>query len=187
VTLPLVLFNPKNYDRFFEILRQQNARETALMMGLFGLLGVLLVYCAWIAFDLGSSFVRTWQAHQLQRHSKHGFGLVLLEGGLVARLIDNIDQHNCFWLPREAITDIIWQRMREEGAKHSRWVYRTQLGYITEHQRKQQKRWLILKGHMVKMGDPTWDSKRDRALFNQLYNWWQGPQASQFLDDTPSI
>ncbi len=187
LTLPLVLLNPKNYGRLFQIVRQQNLGETALMVGLFGLLGVLLVYCAWMAFDAGSSFVRTWQAHQLQRRSEHGFGLVLLERGLVARLIDNIDHHNCFWLPREAIADIIWQRIREEGAKHSRWVYRTRLCYITEHQGKQQKRWLTLKGHMVKMGYPTGDSKGDRALFDRLDDWWQAPEQSKLLDDTIGI
>ena len=176
LTLPLVLFNPKNYGRLFQIVRQQNAVENALMMGLFGLLGVLLGYLAWMAWDGGSSFVRTWQAQQLQRRSEHGFGLVLLEHGLVARLIDNIEGHNCFWLPRNAIADIIWQRIREEGAKHSRWVYRTQLCYVTEHRGKQQKRWLTLKGHMVRTGYSTGDARGDRALFERLYDWWQAPE-----------
>ena len=176
LTLPLVLFNPKNYGRFFQIIRQQNAVENALMMGLFGLLSMLMIYSAWMAFDGGSSFVRTWQAHQLQQRNEHGFGLVLLEQGLVARLIDNIDGYNCFWLPREAIADIIWQRIREEGAKHSRWVYRTRLCYITEYRGKQQQFWLTLKGHMVKTGYPTGDSRGDRALFDHLYDWWQTPK-----------
>ena len=157
------------------------------MMGLFGLLSLLLIHCARMAFSGASCFIRTWQAHQLQRRSKHGFGLVLLEQGLVARLIDNIDNHNCFWLPREAIADIIWHRIREEGAKHSRWVYRTQLCYVTEHRGKQQKRWLTLKGHMVKMGYPTSDSKSDRALFDRLYDWWQAPEKSKFSDDITSV
>jgi hypothetical protein len=172
--LPLVLFNPKNYGRFFQIVRQQNAAETALLVGLFGLLGLLLVCSGWMAFDGASSFLRTWQAHQSQQRNEHSFGLVLLERGLVARLIDNIDNHNCFWLPRKAIADIIWQRIRE-GDKHSRLVYRTRLCYVTEHQGKQQKRWLTLKGHMVKTGYPMGDSRGDRALFEQLYDWWQTP------------
>lgn len=176
LTLPLVLLNLKNYDRFFQIVRQQNVGETALMVGLFGVMGVLLVYCAWMAFDAASAFVRTWQAHQLQRRNQHGFGLVLLERGLVARLINNIDHHNCFWIPQEAIADIIWQRIREEGVKHSRWVYRTRLCYVTEHQGKPQKRWLTLNGHMVKTGYPTGNSRCDRALFDQLYAWWQAPE-----------
>jgi hypothetical protein len=95
---------------------------------------------------------------------------------LVARLIDNIDHHNCFWLPKKAIADIIWQRIREEGAKHSRLVYRTRLCYVTQHQGKPQKRWLTLKGHMVKTGYPTRDSRGDRALFDHLYAWWQTPE-----------
>jgi len=61
LTLPLILLNSKNYGRFFQIVRQQNMGETTLMVGLFGILGVLLVYCAWMAWDGGSSFVRTWQ------------------------------------------------------------------------------------------------------------------------------
>ena len=182
LTLPWVLLNPKTYGRFFQIIRQQNLAETAFMLGLLALGGILLVYCAWIAWDTCSSFVRTWQAHQLQRHSEHGFGLVLLERGMVARLIDNIDFHNCFWLPREAIANIIWQQVREEGAKHSRWVYRTQLCYVTEDQGKQQKRWLTFKGYMFKTGYPTWDSRGDRALFEQFQAWWQAAEPSQTSD-----
>jgi hypothetical protein len=180
LTLPLVLVqSPESYGRFVQIARQQSLGETALMMGLFGLVGVLLVYGAWIAWDGGSSFVRTWQAHQLQRRHEHGFGLVLLEGGLVARLIDNLDErHNCLWLPREAIANIVWHRIREEGAKHSRWVYRTHLCYLTAHRGKPQKRWLTLKGHWVKM-DSVDDSRRDRALFDQLYAWWQADDHHQ--------
>jgi hypothetical protein len=173
LALPVILFNLENYGRFFQIVRQQTAVENALMMGLFGLLGVLLVYLAWMAWDGGSSFIRTWQAHQLQQRNEHGFGMVLLEHGMAARLIDNIGGHNCFWLPRKAIADIIWQRIREEGAKHSRWVYRTRLCYVTEHRGKQQKRWLTLRGDMVKTGYPMGDSKGDRALFDRLYDWWQ--------------
>jgi hypothetical protein len=175
LTLSLVLFNPKNYGRFFQIVRQQNVGETALMVGLFGVLSVLMGYLTWMAFDGGSSFVRTWQAHQLQRRNEHGFGLVLLEHGIAARLIGNIEGHNCFWLPQEAIADIIWQRIREEGAKHSRWVYRTRLCYVKEQRGKQQKCWLTLRGDMVKTGYPTGDSRGDRALFDRLYDWWQAP------------
>ncbi len=192
ITLPLGFLNqlvrePESYVRYFQIIRQQNTGEMALMVGLLGLGGVLLVYCAWIAWDGGSSFVRTWQAHQLQRRGEHGFGLVLLERGLVARFIDNIDGRNCIWLPREAIADIIWHRIREEGAKHSRWVYRTQLCYVAEHQGKRQKRWLTLKGRMVHMGCPIGDPNGDRALFNRLYDWWRSPEQSQLLDDTASV
>ncbi|NJN71317.1 MAG: hypothetical protein HC799_00090 [Limnothrix sp. RL_2_0] len=143
VLLPLALLNqlvlqPESFGRFIQTIRQQNAKETVFTLVLFTLLGLLLIYCAWFAWNGFSSFVRTWQAHQLQRRGKHGFGLVLIEAGLVARLIDNIDNvHNCFWLPREVITNVVWQRIREEGAKHSRWVYRTQLCYVKEHQGKQ--------------------------------------------------
>lgn len=190
LTIPVALLNqlvqkPESYGRFFQTIRQQNAGEMVLMLGLFGVLGVLLVYCAWVAWDGGSSFVRTWQAHRLQRRRNHGFGLVLLEWGLVARLINNIDGKNCLWLPREAIANIIWHRIREEGAKHSRWVYRTQLCYVTEHRGTPQKRWLTLKGHMVKTGTST-ENKSDRVLFDQLYEWWRSPDPSPLPDDTNS-
>ncbi len=158
-----------------------------LMMGLFGLIGLLLIYCAWMAWDAGSSFVRTWQAHQWQGHRKHGFGLVLLEQGLVARLIDNIEGRNCFWLPRETIADIIWQGVREEGAKHSRWVYRTRLCYITENQGHSQECWLTLKGYMVKINHSAGDLRGDRALFDRLYNWWQMPSQSTSLDNNSAF
>ena len=161
---------PESYVRFFQIFRQQNVVEMALMLGLLALLGLLLIYCAWVSWNGASAFVRTWQAHQLQRRNRNGFGLVMLPDGLVARLIDNIDGHNCFWFPREAIADIIWQRIREEGAKHSRWVYRTRVCYLSEHKGKTQKYWLTLKGQMVKTGHPTGDVRSDRALYDQLYD-----------------
>lgn len=183
----LVLFNPNQYGHLFQIVRQQTVGETTLMLGLFGLLGGLLLYCAWMAFDAGSSWVRTWQAHQWQRRHKHGFGIMLLDQGLAARLIDNIHGYNCFWLPRDAIADILWQRIREEGAKHSRWVYRTQLCYIIEHQGNPQQRWITLEGRMVKLGYPSWDAKRDRALFDRLYAWWKMLEQPQLQDDDPGL
>lgn len=181
LTLPLALLNqgvrePESYHHFFQTVRQQNVGEIVFLMILFGLAGILLVYCGWMAWDGASSFVRTWQAHYSQRRNKHCFGIVLLEQGVVARLIDNIDGRNCLWLPREAIANIIWHRIREEGAKHSRWVYRTQLCYVTESRGKPQKRWLTLKGNMVKTGHPAGNEQGDRALFDQLYNWWQAPE-----------
>jgi hypothetical protein len=183
LTLPLALVNqwvrePESYGHFFQTVKQQNMGGAVLMVSLFGIAGILLVYCAWMAWDGCSSFVRSWQAHQLQRRDEHGFGIVLLERGLVARLIDNIDGHNCLWLPREAIANIIWQRIREEGAKHSRWVYRTQLCYVTEYRGKPQKRWLTLKGHVVKTGHPVGHESGDRALFEWLCDWWQATEAS---------
>ena len=105
----------------------------------------------------------------------------------MARLIDNIEGHNCIWLPRKAITEVLWQRIREEGAKHSRWVYRTRLRYVTEDQGKRQTHWLTLKGTIVKTGHSTGASKSDRALFDRLYHWWQATEPLTVLDDTSSI
>jgi hypothetical protein len=180
---PMLLYQwvryPDRYQRFWQTVQQQNAVENAVMVGLLGLIGVLLVYCAWMAWEAGSSFVRTWQAHQWQRRGGHGFGLVSLEHGLVARLIDNLEGHNCIWLPREAIADILWQQIREEGAKQSRWVYRTRLCYVTAHQGQPQTRWLTLEGYRVKTDHSAGDTRSDRALFEQLDAWWrQAPPRS---------
>lgn len=177
MTLPIALLNPKSYARFLQIVRQQNAIENLFLLGLLALTGVLLVYCGWFAWSGCSSFVRTWQATQFQKHDRHGFGLALLAEGLVARLIDNIDTCNCIWLPREAIIDILWHEIREEGTKHSRWVYRTHICYVVKHRGKLQKRWLVLRDHMFHTGHPTGagsigDSRGDRFIFEQLHNWW---------------
>ena len=185
LTVPPILLselvqNPAGYARFFQTIKRQNLEENAMTLVLFTLCGVLLVYFVWIAWDGSSGFVRTWQANRLQRQGEHGFGIVLLDRGIVARLIDNIDGRNCLWLPREAIAEILWQRVREEGAKHSRWVDRTRLCYVTEDRGKPQKRWLTLKGRMVQTGHPigdssVGDSRGDRFLFEQLDNWWRSP------------
>ncbi|MGB3493203.1 MAG: hypothetical protein WBA57_10770 [Elainellaceae cyanobacterium] len=58
ITLPLAFLNqwvrePESYGRFFQTIRQQDTGGMVLMVGLFGFCGVLLVYCAWIAWDGG--------------------------------------------------------------------------------------------------------------------------------------
>ncbi len=191
LTIPPVLLNqliqePESFSRFWRIIRQQNATENAFTLVLFVILGLLLVYCAWFAWNGCLSFVRTWQASQFRRRHRHGFGLVMLESGLVARLIDNIgdSRHNCFWLPREAIANVVWQRIREEGAKHSRWVYRTQICYVKEHNGQQRKYWLTLKGYMFELEAVRYGEKGDRPLFDQLYDWWERTEDIKYLDDS---
>ncbi|MEM9245525.1 MAG: hypothetical protein AAGA67_07270 [Cyanobacteria bacterium P01_F01_bin.153] len=184
LTLPPVLLSelvrsPEGFVRFFQALERQSTAANALLLGLFILLGALLIYCALIAWNGGLSFIRTWQAHRLQKRGKHGFGLALLEKGIVARLINNIDErNNCIWLPREAIVDILWQRVREQGVRNYRWVYRTQLCYVAEHQGKPQTYWLTLRGDIIQTGYPAGEGnpRCDRFLFDQLYNWWQTPE-----------
>lgn len=174
--------NPQSYSRFFAQVMAMSPGQIAFTVGLIVIAAALLVYCAWFAWGQGSAFGRTWQAHQQQRRKEHGFGMVLLERGLVARLIDNVEGWgNCLWIPREAIANIVWQQVREEGAKHSRWVFRTQVIYLTEHRGKPQKRWLTLRGSLVKTGYMAGDSRGDRALFDTLYAWWQ-EKASQTED-----
>jgi hypothetical protein len=61
--------------------------------------------------------------------------------------------------------------MREEGAKHARWVNRTRICY---HTADQQRRWLTLKGGLVQLGYMTsGDPRSDRALYETLIAWWQ--------------
>ena len=180
ISIPVVFViqlvqKPESFRRIYDTIKAQSLGEMAFTIGLLLLIVLLLVYCAWIAWDLCSSFVRTWQASRSQRRDEQCFGLVMLERGLVARLIDNIESRNCLWLPREAIANILWQEMREEGAKRSRWVYRTRLCYVTERRGKEEKRWLTLKGHMLKTGHPIGDTQGDRVLFDRLNEWWQSP------------
>ncbi|MEM9245526.1 MAG: hypothetical protein AAGA67_07275, partial [Cyanobacteria bacterium P01_F01_bin.153] len=186
VLLSELILQSENYTRFLQTINRQSLEENAFLLGLLVLCGVLVIYTGWIAWDGGSSFVRTWQAHRLQKRGQHGFGLVLLDRGVVARLVDNIDGRNCIWLPREAIVKILWHRGREEGAKHSHWVYRTQLCYVTEHRGKPKKRWIKLKGSMVKTRYPisnssVGDSGGDRFLFEQLYKWWRSSKPTSDL------
>ena len=176
--------SPEEFVRISKILERQSVEENAFTLVLLIVCGVLLIYFAWIAWDGCSSFIRTWRAHQLQRRGEHGFGIVLMDRGLVARLIDNINGQNCIWLPQEVIADIFWQQVREEGAKHSRWVHRTRLCYVTEHKGKPKKYWLTLKGQIVQTGYPignssVGDSRGDRFLFEQLDNWWRSPELSK--------
>jgi hypothetical protein len=171
LTLPIVLLNPRNYERFFQIVGQQSGIENVLMLGLFGVLGLGLGYCVWFAWGIGTMLRRTWQAHRWRQRGGVGFGLVLTQQGLVARLIDTIDeQHHCWWLPREAIATVAWQRLREQGAKHSRWVYRTRLGYITTVQGQPQHRWLTLRADWFDLG---WNRHGDRLMFELLDAWWR--------------
>ena len=173
--IPFVLIQPpESYYRFFKTIRDQNLIENALMLGIFTLLGALLFYCALFAWGTFASFRRTWQESQFRKQKKNGFGIILQDTGLVARLIDDVvEGYNCLWLPKEAIADIAWQRMREEGAKHSRWIDRTRLCYVTEHRGKQEKYWITLKGHLIQTDDLKSYKEGDRFLFEQLHGWWQ--------------
>ncbi|ACA99186.1 hypothetical protein SYNPCC7002_A1187 [Picosynechococcus sp. PCC 7002] len=90
------------------------------------------------------------------------------------RLIDNLGRHNCLWLPRQAIADIAWHRMREEGAKRSYWVNRTRICYVSA---KGKKHWLTLEGRIVDLGYSNHghtDDRADRALYEALVKWWKG-------------
>ena len=179
ILVPIALLNPDSYSYSLD-LQHHDIWENLFLLGLIGLSGILILYCAWIAWDGGSSFVRTYQASQLKKNRKYGFGLVLSEEALVARLIDNIGRHNCIWLPREAIADISWHKIREGEDKHSRCVYRTHICYVVKHRGKQKKRWLILKDNMLKTGYKTgagWlgDARGDRQIFEQLSEWWNNP------------
>ncbi|ANV83975.1 hypothetical protein AWQ21_06035 [Picosynechococcus sp. PCC 7003] len=168
------IYQPDSYQRFWQTLTQQSLPELGFTLFLFLLVAVLIGYCTYLAWDLAQSFYRTWHCSQLRKRQEEGYGIVLLSHGLVGRVIDNLGRHNCLWLPRQAIADIVWQRMREEGAKRSYWVNRTCICYLSA---KGKKRWLTLRGDIVNLGcssyGPT-DDRADRALYEALMDWWKG-------------
>lgn len=134
------------------------------------LLGVLVGYCLNQAWVLAQSFYRTWQVSRMRRRREQGFGIVLLSHTMLGRLVDNLGRHNCLWLPRQAIADITWQQMREEGAKRSRWVHRTRICYLSA---TGDPTWLTLRGDIVQIGELSGNPKRDRALYETLIAWWK--------------
>lgn len=162
---------PRSYWRFWQtLLSQPGWIEMAVMVGLLGLCAVLIGFCAYQAWDLAQSLYRTWQLSRMKRRGDQGFGFVLLSHALVGRLVDNVGRHNCLWLPRAAIADITWHQVREEGAKRSRWVYRTHIRY---RDTTGNHRWLKLTSHMVPCGYSVGDARGDRALYETLLTWWQ--------------
>lgn len=161
---------PESYLRLWQTLAQKDLPELGLMLLLFLLAGILIGYCAYQAWDQAQSFYRTWHCSRLRRRAEEGYGIVLLSHAIVGRLIDNLGQRNCLWLPRQALADIVWQRMREEGAKHSRWVNRTRICYVSAKGKRQ---WLTLRGDIVDFGCPAYGSISDRALYETLMEWWQ--------------
>jgi hypothetical protein len=120
-------------------------------------LGVVLIgVCSYQSWEMALSFYRTWQVSRMRRRGEQGYGVVLLSHAMVGRLVDNVGWHNCLWLPKRAIAHIVWKEIREEGAKRSRWVYRTHIRYITA---KGDSAWLTLKGDMFQLGYPVGDPK----------------------------
>jgi hypothetical protein len=164
---------PGSYGEFWQKVVQGSLPQTGVILLLLLIIVVMLGYCTAQAWDLAQSFYRTWQMHRMGRRREHGYGLVLLPHGIVGRLVDNFGwQHNCLWLPRTAIADITWQQMREEGAKRTRWVYRTRLCYVTSAGKHT---WLTLKGNIVQLdpADGAQARDHDRALYNTLMSWWK--------------
>ncbi len=165
---------PASYGRLWQTLTQQSLPELGFTLLLFLILAVLIGYCTYMAWDMAQSFYRTWHCSRLRKQKEEGYGIVLLSHGLVGRLIDNLGRHNCLWLPRQAIADIAWHRMREEGAKRSYWVNRTRICYVSA---KGKKHWLTLEGRIVDLGYSNHghtDDRTDRALYAVLVKWWKG-------------
>lgn len=170
VLLYELLMQPERYRRFFDTVSHQSPLEIVLTFILALVIAVLLLYMALLAWDLSQSLFRTIQVVRTQRRGQHTFGLLLTDQALVGRLVDNVNGRNCLWLPKAAIQNVYWQRIREEGAKHSRWVYRTRLFYITANGDRHS---LTLKGNMVQTGHESWRPESDRALFDTLEQWWR--------------
>ena len=161
---------PGSYLCFWQTLTQQDLPELGMTLLLLLLAGILIGHCTNQAWDQAQSLYRTWHCSKLRRRAEEGYDVVLLSHAIVGRLIDNLGRCNCLWLPQQALTDIVWQRMREEGAKRSRWVNRTRIYYVSakgEHQ------WLTLRGDIVDLGHPAYESMNDRVLYETLMDWWQ--------------
>ena len=171
------VLEPGSYLEF--LLRVQAVAQTPLQVAFTVLLLLLVVvligYCTWQAWDLAQSFYRTWQVSRMRKKGDYGYGLVLLSHAITGRLVNNFGwRHNCLWLPRAAIADIAWQEMREEGAKRTRWVYRTRICYASA---TGEKHWLTLRGDTVRMNASALEAMGDRDLFDTLYDWWQQAQS----------
>lgn len=167
---------PGSYLRFGQRVMQQSPLQIGLTLLLGLLIVVLIAHCTYQAWDLAQSLYRTWHIRQMRQRGEHGYGLVLLSHAVVGRLVDNLGRHNCLWLPRQAIADITWQRVREEGAKRSRWVDRTRISYVSA---TGEQHWLTLRGEIVQLGYASGDSRGDRALYETLISWWKS-QPSTF-------
>jgi hypothetical protein len=163
---------PDSYLRFGQLVMQSSPLQIAVILLLLLGVGVLMGVMALQAWNYSQGLIGTWRATQGRRRGEFGYGLVLLSHGLVGRLLETVGQHRCLWLPRAAIADIVWQQVKEEGAKRSRWVYRTRIRYRSapgEH------RWLTLRGGLVALGYDGGDNRGDRALYDTLIAWWQTP------------
>ena len=168
---------PGSYWQFLGKVFQQTPLQIALTALLVLLVIVLIGHCTYQAWDLAQSFYRTWHISQMRKKREYGYGLVLLSHAITGRLVDNCGwRHNCLWLPRPAIAHIAWQKMREEGAKHARWVYRTRICYVSA---TGDKHWLTLKGDIVRVDTGAPVAMNDRDLHDTLHDWWQqAPSAS---------
>ena len=167
---------PASYLQFFS--RVMAIAQTPLQVAFTGLLFLVVVtlvaYCTWQAWDLALSFYRTWRIARMRKTKGYGYGLVLLPHAIAGRLINNFDwRHNCLWLPREAIAQIVWQEIREEGAKRSYWVYRTRICYVSATGNHH---WLTLKGDIVRVNTTAPVPMTDRDLYDTLFDWWQHPR-----------
>jgi hypothetical protein len=167
--LHLAIREPGRYGQFWQTITRQGWADTGLMVGLLLLGTVLIGVCSYQAWEMALSFSRTWQMSRMRRRGDQGYGVVLLSHAMVGRFVDNVGRHNCLWLPKRAIANILWQQMREEGAKRSYWVYRTRIRYLTV---AGDSAWLTLKGDMVQLGYPMGDKKSDQALYDLLTTWW---------------
>lgn len=166
---------PDSYWQFLAKVMQQTPLQIAVTGLLLFLIIGLMGYCTYQAWEMAQSSYRTWHASRLRKNREYGYGLVLLSHAMVGRLIDNLGRHNCLWLPRPAIAHIAWQEMREEGAKYTRWVYRTRICYVSG---QGDKHWLTLRGDTVRADTGALVPMGDRDLYDTLVEWWQHPKAN---------
>jgi hypothetical protein len=169
-----LLANPASYLRGLQRILQQRPAEILFTLVLIAIAIALMGYMAVMAWNMGRSLYHTVQARRLQSHNQHGYGMLLTEQALVARLIDEVEGsamrgQNCLWLPKSAITDVLWRQRREEGAKHARWVYRTTLVYKTA---TDETHWCIFRGNAFQTGEKLWGEAGDRRVYEMISSWW---------------
>lgn len=168
------IWKPEVYPQFFQKVFQQSLPDLGLTLLLLALATGLIILITYQAWDMAQLTYRTWHADRIRKQGGQAYGLVLLSQGIVGRLINKVEGHNCLWLPRQAVIEVAWHRMWEEGTKRSRWVHRTRVCYQTE---KGTHHWLTLKGTLLQLGDGVNYQASDRALYDWLFDWWKQPQA----------
>ena len=162
-----ILFNPLEVYQFLRRLFILEFPESLFILALMLILVVLLGFMAVQGYNLCCDLWWVIQERRSQRHGIHHYGMVLSKDELVARILNPFEAYSCLFVPKTAVRNVVWQQVREEGAKHSRLVYRT---FINVQQSDGTLQWIKIKG--------TEYVASDRNIYDYVYDWWQRPDAA---------